>query len=95
MSATMTPPATVDAPLDTAAQRPRDVPAPARIRTGTDVSSSRPSRPSASAERFRYAVFTATWTSGLVVASAVAAVVLAVATPVVMARLMYEERRYR
>jgi hypothetical protein len=95
MSATITPPATVDAPLDTAAQPPRPVAAPERIRMEPDAASPRRSRPSVSSERFREALFAATWIPALAVASAVAAVVLAVSQPIVIAGVLYRQRRYR
>jgi hypothetical protein len=95
MSATITPPATVDAPLDTAAQAPRAVAAPARIRMEPDVASARRSRPSVPTERFREVLFTATWIPALAVASAFAAVVLAVSQPIVIAGVLYRQRRYR
>ena len=95
MSATMTPPATVDLPLDTTAQLPQDVAAPVRIRIGPDAPTRVPSHPSASTSRLSYGLFTATWISGLAVASVVASVVLLVAQPIVLAREIYGQRRYR
>jgi hypothetical protein len=91
MSATTTPPAGVDAPLDTAAQLPRPVAAPAR----PAVPLSRPTHPSVSSGRLGNALFIATWTPALAVAGVVAAAVLAVAQPILIARVLYEERRYR
>jgi hypothetical protein len=95
MSATMTPPSSVDVQLDTAPQVAQPVAAPVRVRPGPDAPSSRATHPRASTGRFGFALVTATWASALVVASAIAAVVLAVAQPILLAVDVYERRRYR
>jgi hypothetical protein len=99
MSATMTPPpATVDAPAATATKspaRPRVAAGPARSRTQPAVSSSRVSHPNRSTGRLGDSLVFAAWASGLTVAGVVGAIALAFATPIVIGRIVYDERKYR
>jgi hypothetical protein len=95
MSATMTPPTPVRTRPDTVARRPRPVAAPAQIRTEPHARPSRLTHLSASTERFRHGLFITMWAPALAVASVLGAAVLAVAQPIVLAREMYGERRYR
>jgi hypothetical protein len=89
MSATMTPPA----PTDTA-QIARSAVAPVEIRT-QPTPSSRVARSSPAPGRARETLFFAVWAPAMVVAGAVGAVALAVATPVMVAQVLYRQRRYR
>jgi hypothetical protein len=96
MSATLSPAPTVEAPLETAAPSLRLVAVPPPIRLAPEVRSSDVTRPSVTThDGLRDALFTATWIPALAVASAVAAVGLAIAQPIVLARELYGERRYR
>jgi hypothetical protein len=93
MSATMTPPIAVDAPVDTAAELPR--PTTARISTGSDAASSPVTPVGRSTGRISDALFFSAWVPAFTVASVVGALALAVSTPILMARVVYGERRYR
>jgi hypothetical protein len=83
MSATLTPIETVESPRPQVVARP----APAPVWHDT--------RPTRSTGRLGNALFFATWAPALAAASAVAAVALAVSTPVWMVRVVHGERRYR
>jgi hypothetical protein len=95
MSATMTPPATLGAQPETAAEPPRLVAAPAPINFEPEVAPTRPGQVSASTRRLRNGLFMAIWAPAMVVVSTVGAAVLAVSLPVLAARVAYRERRYR
>ncbi len=88
MSATMSPPVTIDTPPETAVATPRPVSAPARLRA-------EPTAPASSTGRVREGLFFATWAPALVVAGAAAAVMLVLGAPIGMALARYEGRRYR
>jgi hypothetical protein len=97
MSATMPAPAPIHAPTDTAAQ-----PAPQRVvalppRPGTDRAEpvTRASQSSRFAGQLGDAVFFTAWATVLTVAGVVAASALAIATPYVVGRALYDERKYR
>ena len=90
MSATMTPPAAVDAPV----QLPQPLATPARIRLGPEAPVSRRTQ-SRMTERLSYGAFTVTWMSGLAVASVVAAAVLLVAQPILIGLEVHGRRQYR
>jgi hypothetical protein len=89
MSATLSPPAVVDA-VDSNVQLLRADAVPASIRAQPAAKASR-----VSTGRIGASVIVAAGTTGLVVASVVAAIALAVATPMVLARARYDERLYR
>jgi hypothetical protein len=93
MSATITPPEVVEAPLEPAAQPLQPVAAPVQPRVGPEPAIVPHGRKST--ERARKSLFFAFWAPGLVVASVIGAVALAVAQPILMARTEYEQRRYR
>jgi hypothetical protein len=95
MSATMTPPATVDEVLDIAAALSAPVAAPAPARTEPHLTSATPDRVGVSSGRLRNALFFAAWTPAIIAAGVVAAVALTVAQPIMVARAIYDERRYR
>ena len=97
MSATMTPPATVPVPTDTATQPApqRVVALPPRPRTEPAAPTSRATRSSRSTTQLGDALFFTAWASALTVVSLVGAVALAVATPIVIGRAVYDERKYR
>jgi hypothetical protein len=89
MSATMTPPA----PADTT-QIARPALAPVEIRT-EPTPSSRVARSSPAPGRVSETLFFAVWSPAMVVAGVAGAVALAVATPVIVAQVLYRQRRYR
>jgi len=88
MSATMSPPVTVDTPSETAVQAPRPAAATAHLRA-------EPAVPASPTSPVRNGLFFATWAPALVVAGAAAAVVLVLGAPIGMALAWYEGRRYR
>lgn len=54
-----------------------------------------PTHVGVSPDRLRNTLFFAAWTPAVVVATAMVAVALTVAQPIMVARAIYEERRYR
>jgi hypothetical protein len=97
MSATMPAPPTVDPPTDTATQPAslRVVAVPERRPTEPAAPSSRVSHPRRSSGQLGEALTFTAWASGPMVASVVGAVALAIATPYVIGRVLYDERKYR
>jgi hypothetical protein len=94
MSATITPPEVVEAPLESAAPSLQTVAAPVRPRVGPPPSAPG-SRTRKQTARVRDGLLLAACGTGLVVMSVIGALALAVAQPILIARLEYEQRRYR
>jgi hypothetical protein len=94
MSATITPPEVVEAPLESAPPYLQPVAAPVRPRVGPRPST-RGSESRKPTDLVRDGLFFAACGPGLVVMSVIGAVALAVAQPILMARIEYEQRRYR
>lgn len=95
MSATMTAPEAVEAPLKSAPQPLRPVAEPVRPPVGPEVSPASGPHAKKSVERARNGLFFAAWAPGMVVTGVLGAIALAVAQPILMARTEYEQRRYR
>jgi hypothetical protein len=87
MSTTLSPPIPVDAPTE-AATRPAAVPTTARIEPA-------PATSGRSTRRLGDTLVFTAWASALTAAALVGAAALAIATPIVLGRALYDERKYR